>query len=111
MELLEHVPNPNSLIAACAKLIKPDGQLFFSTINRNIKSYLLAIVAAEKVLKILPNNTHQYEKFIRPQELALLLRQNNLTLKELSGMQYNPFTHHAGLSEDVSVNYLAYVHG
>lgn len=109
MELLEHVPDPLSLIQACAKMIKPQGHLFFSTLNRTLKSYCLAILAAEKIFKILPNGTHEYKKFIRPQELSELLRKTSLKLIELKGMNYNPFTHRANLTNDVSVNYLAYV--
>lgn len=108
MELLEHVPHPISLIKACRKLVKPEGHLFFSTINRNLKSYLLAIVGVEYALKLLPRGTHQYEKFIRPSELDEWLRAADLKLQELSGMTYNPFTRQASLKEDVSVNYLAY---
>lgn len=108
MELLEHVPNPLSLIKACRQLIKPDGHLFFSTINRSFKAYLLAIVGAEYALRLLPRGTHCYEKFIKPSELDAWLRKANLNLKELSGMDYNPFSRQASLKEDVSVNYLAY---
>jgi len=108
MELLEHVPDPLSLISACKKMIKPDGHLFFSTLNRTPKSYLLAIIGAEYILKILPKQTHLYEKFIRPSELEEALRKIGLELKTLSGLHYNPFTRKAKLNEDVSVNYLAY---
>jgi len=106
MELLEHVPDPASLIAACAQLAKPDGQIFFSTLNRNPKSYLLAVAAAEYLLKMLPKGTHDYAKFIRPAELARWARQAGLEVKNFSGMSYNPLTRHYHLSDDVSVNYL-----
>ncbi len=108
MELLEHVPDPHSLIVACSKLIKPGGSLFFSTVNRTLKSYAFAIIGAEYVLKVLPKNTHQYNKFIRPAELKGALEQTRLTLEELMGMSYNPITHQTKLCRDVSVNYLAY---
>jgi 2-polyprenyl-6-hydroxyphenyl methylase/3-demethylubiquinone-9 3-methyltransferase len=108
MELLEHVPCPISLIRAAAKLVKPNGHLFFSTLNRTPKAYLFAIVGAEYLLKLLPKRTHQYENFIRPSELEEWLRTANLELKALSGLRYNPFTGTAKLHPDVSVNYLAY---
>lgn len=109
LELLEHVPDPESLILACRKLIKPGGSLFFSTLNRNPKSYFMAIIGAEYLLKILPKNTHHYAKFIRPSELDQALRQANLQLKDIAGLQYNPFTHQAKLTQDVSVNYIVQV--
>lgn len=109
MELLEHVPDPLSLIKAAATLLKPGGHLFFSTLNRTPKSYLFAVLGAEYLLKILPRGTHQYEKFIRPAELEQWLRQAGLRLKELAGLQYNPITHKVYLNTDVSVNYLAHV--
>jgi 2-polyprenyl-6-hydroxyphenyl methylase/3-demethylubiquinone-9 3-methyltransferase len=108
MELLEHVPDPALLIASCAKLVKPNGHLFFSTLNRNPKAYLLAILGAEYVLKLLPKHTHSYEKFIRPSELENWLRKADLSLNELAGIHYNPFFHRAKLTSDISVNYLAY---
>lgn len=108
MELLEHVPDPAQLIQSCAKLVKPGGKVFFSTINRNPKAYLYTVLGAEYVLKMLPKGTHDYAKFIRPAELATWMRQSGLTLKELKGMQYNPFTRHYHLDANVSVNYLAY---
>jgi len=108
MELLEHVPDPASLIAACAQLAKPGGQLFFSTLNRNPKSYLFAVLGAEYVLKMLPKGTHDFAKFIRPAELARWTRAAGLTLKELTGMSYNPITRHYDLGSDVSVNYLVH---
>jgi 2-polyprenyl-6-hydroxyphenyl methylase/3-demethylubiquinone-9 3-methyltransferase len=106
MELLEHVPDPESLIAACRKLIKPNGDLFFSTLNRNPKSYFMAIVGAEYLLKILPKNTHHYAKFIRPSELEQALRKVDLKLEDIAGLHYNPFSHQVKLTEDVSVNYI-----
>jgi 2-polyprenyl-6-hydroxyphenyl methylase/3-demethylubiquinone-9 3-methyltransferase len=108
MELLEHVPDPASLIAACARLAKPGGQVFFSTINRNPKSYVFAVLGAEYALKMLPKGTHDYAKFIRPAELARWARAAGLTLKELTGMSYNPITRRYYLGRDVSVNYLAH---
>ena len=109
MELLEHVPDPLSLIKAAATLVKPNGHLFFSTLNRTPKSYLFAVLGAEYLLKLLPRGTHQYEKFIRPAELEQWLRQAGLRLKELAGLQYNPLTHKTYLNDDVSINYLAHV--
>ncbi|HXH55050.1 MAG TPA: bifunctional 2-polyprenyl-6-hydroxyphenol methylase/3-demethylubiquinol 3-O-methyltransferase UbiG [Gammaproteobacteria bacterium] len=109
MELLEHVPDPLSLIKAAATLVKPGGYLFFSTLNRTPKSYLFAVLGAEYLLKLLPRGTHQYEKFIRPSELEQWLRQAELHLKELAGLQYNPLTHKTYLNNDVSINYLAHV--
>lgn len=108
MELLEHVPDPLSLIKACQQLLKPNGHLFLSTVNRTPKSYAFAILGAEYLLKLLPKGTHDYEKFIRPSELASLLRQSDLQLKELQGIHYNPFKHTAHLNTNVDVNYLAY---
>jgi 2-polyprenyl-6-hydroxyphenyl methylase/3-demethylubiquinone-9 3-methyltransferase len=109
MEILEHVPDPLSLIKAAATLVKPGGHLFFSTLNRTPKSYLFAVLGAEYLLKLLPRGTHQYEKFIRPSELEQWLRQAGLRLKELAGLQYNPLTHKTYLNNDVSINYLAHV--
>lgn len=108
MELLEHVPDPASLIAACAQLARPGGQLFFSTLNRNPKSYLFAVLGAEYVLKMLPKGTHDFAKFIRPAELARWARAAGLALKELTGMSYNPITRRYDLGGDVSVNYLVH---
>lgn len=108
MELLEHVPDPASLVSACAQLAKPGGQVFFSTINRNPKSFLFAVVGAEYVLNMLPKGTHDYAKFIRPAELARWIRAAGLNLKDLTGMRYNPLTHHYDLVSDVSVNYLVH---
>ena len=106
MEMLEHVPEPNQTIAACAKLAKPGGWVFFSTINRNPKSFLFAIVGAEYVLKLLPKGTHEYGKFIKPSELADGARDAGLELSEMVGMTYNPLTQVYALARDTSVNYL-----
>lgn len=106
LELLEHVPNPESLIEACSQLIKPDGDLFFSTLNRNPKSYFMAIVGAEYLLKLLPKNTHHYDKLIRPSELEQALRKANLQIQDIAGLHYNPFSHQAKLTHDVSINYI-----
>lgn len=108
MELLEHVPDPASLVAACRCLIKADGQVFFSTINRNPKAYLLAIVGAEYLLGMLPRGTHDYAKFIRPAELARWLRRSALGLRDISGMVYSPLTRSYALSRDTAVNYLVH---
>jgi 2-polyprenyl-6-hydroxyphenyl methylase / 3-demethylubiquinone-9 3-methyltransferase len=107
MEMLEHVPQPESVVRACAKLVKPGGWVFFSTINRNPKSFLLAIVGAEYVLNLLPRGTHEYMKFIRPSELAGWSRDAQLSLLQTQGMEYNPLTRRYWLSGDTSVNYLA----
>jgi 2-polyprenyl-6-hydroxyphenyl methylase / 3-demethylubiquinone-9 3-methyltransferase len=106
MEMLEHVPDPAATIAACSQMVKPGGWVFFSTINRNPKSFLFAIVGAEYVLRILPKGTHEYSKFIKPSELANAARDANLTLKEMLGMSYNPITQVYSLGKDTSVNYL-----
>jgi 2-polyprenyl-6-hydroxyphenyl methylase/3-demethylubiquinone-9 3-methyltransferase len=107
MEMLEHVPDPGSIVQACATLCKPGGHLYFSTLNRNPKSYLFAIVGAEFVLKLLPKGTHDYAKFIRPSELAEWLRCANLNLQRMTGMVYNPLTQRYRLDpRDVDVNYL-----
>jgi len=108
MEMLEHVPEPASTIAACARLVKPGGQVFFSTINRNPKSWLFAIVGAEYVLNLLPKGTHEYLKFIKPSELEGWARQAGLGMRELIGMHYNPLTREYRLGRGVDVNYLAY---
>lgn len=108
MEMLEHVPDPGSVIAACARLVKPGGELFFSTINRNPKSYLFAIVGAEYVLRLLPRGTHDFAKFIRPSELEAWTRAAELELKELTGMSYNPFSKQYSLGDDLDVNYMAH---
>lgn len=106
LEMLEHVPNPASVVAACAKLVKPDGHVFFSTINRNPKSYLFAVIGAEYVLNMLPRGTHDYKKFIKPSELAGWMRSVGLLLQHQIGMSYNPITQHYWLDDDVSVNYM-----
>lgn len=106
MEMLEHVPDPAAVIRACAQLVKPGGHVFFSTINRNPKAYLYAVVGAEYVLNMLPKGTHEYEKFIKPSELSADVRRSGLTVAGLKGMSYNPLTRIYRLSDDVSVNYL-----
>lgn len=106
MEMLEHVPDPASIIAACAKLVKPDGHVFFSTINRNPKSFALAIVGAEYLLSMLPKGTHEYAKFIRPSELEAWARSANLHLNNIKGLSYNPLFQSYKLGNDVDVNYL-----
>ena len=106
MEMLEHVPDPASVIAACSKLVKPGGHVFFSTINRNPKSYLFAIVGAEYVLQMLPKGTHDYSKFIKPSELESWARTADLHLRELTGMSYNILSKKYSLGHDVDVNYL-----
>jgi 2-polyprenyl-6-hydroxyphenyl methylase/3-demethylubiquinone-9 3-methyltransferase len=106
MELLEHVPDPPSTVRACARLVKPGGRVVFSTINRNAKSFLLAIVGAEYVLGLLPKGTHEYARFIRPSELARACREAGLAVADLTGMTYNPFTKSYSLGRDVDVNYM-----
>ena len=106
MELLEHVPDPASMVAACARLVRPGGQVFFSTINRNPKSYLFAVVGAEYVLRLLPKGTHDYMRFIKPSELARWCRAAGLRPDELIGMTYNPITRRYRLGSDCDVNYL-----
>lgn len=106
MEMLEHVPDPSSVVRACSQLVKPGGWVFFSTINRNPKSFMFAIVGAEYVLQLLPKGTHEWAKFIRPSELASYCRQAGLDLQGTRGMEYNPLTRRYWLSEDTSVNYL-----
>jgi len=108
LEMLEHVPDPEAVVAACARLAKPGGHLFFSTINRNPKSWLFAIVGAEYVLNLLPRGTHDYAKFIKPSELANWCRHQDLEQGELTGMTYNPLTRQYKLAPDVSVNYLVH---
>jgi 2-polyprenyl-6-hydroxyphenyl methylase/3-demethylubiquinone-9 3-methyltransferase len=105
MEMLEHVPDPQSTIAACSKLVKPGGHVFFSTINRNPKSYLFAIIGAEYVLKLLPKGTHDYAKFIKPSELTHFARLAGLDVKEYTGLTYNPLTKIYSSTTDISVNY------
>jgi 2-polyprenyl-6-hydroxyphenyl methylase/3-demethylubiquinone-9 3-methyltransferase len=106
MEMLEHVPDPASSVQACAQLLRPGGWAFFSTLNRNPKSFLFAIVGAEYVLQLLPKGTHEYARFIRPSELARWCRQAGLTVSGSRGMEYNPLTRRYSLSSDTSVNYL-----
>jgi len=109
LEMLEHVPDPISVIQACATLVKPGGQLFFSTLNRNLKSYLQAIIGAEYILKLLPRSTHDYAKFIRPSELATWARKSGLSVRDITGIHYNPFSKEFSLTADVSVNYLMWL--
>ena len=110
LEMLEHVPDPGSVVRACAKLVKPGGDIYFSTINRNPKSYLFSIIGAEYLLQLLPRGTHNYDKFIKPSELATWIRSAGLTLKDITGLTYNPITKHYRLNpNDVDVNYLMHV--
>lgn len=106
MEMLEHVPDPSSVVRACSTLVKPGGWVFFSTINRNPKSFLFAIVGAEYLLRMLPRGTHEYARMIRPSELAAHCRAASLSLEATKGMEYNPLSQRYWLSEDTSVNYL-----
>lgn len=106
LEMLEHVPDPASIVTAAASMLKADGQLFFSTINRNPKSFALAIIGAEYILNMLPRGTHEYLKFIKPSELASVVRENNLEVSDITGMTYNPITKHYKLGRDIDVNYL-----
>ena len=106
MEMMEHVPEPASVVAACARLVMPGGWLFFSTINRNAKAFLFAIVGAEHVLSLLPKGTHEYARFIRPSELASWCRASGLELESTRGLEYNPISRRYKLSADTSVNYL-----
>lgn len=106
MEMLEHVPDPASVVRACARLVKPGGWVFFSTINRNPKSFLFAIVGAEYLLRLLPRGTHEYARMIRPSELAAHCRAADLSIEGTKGMEYNPLTQRYWLSSDTSVNYL-----
>jgi 2-polyprenyl-6-hydroxyphenyl methylase / 3-demethylubiquinone-9 3-methyltransferase len=106
LEMLEHVPDPASIVAACAKLVKPGGGVFFSTLNRNPKSYLFAVVGAEYILNLLPRGTHDYAKFIKPAELSRQCRSAGLAVEEIRGMSYNPFSKVYSLGQDSSVNYL-----
>lgn len=107
LEMLEHVPDPASVIEACARLAKKDGHVFFSTINRNPKAYLFAVIGAEYLLQLLPKGTHDYSKFIRPSEMERWARAAGLQLNDLTGMTYNPLSRSYRLAPDVSVNYLA----
>jgi len=106
MEMLEHVPDPASVVEACSRLVKPGGWVFFSTLNRNPKSYLFAIIGAEYILKLLPRGTHDYAKFLQPAELARMAREAKLEAQELIGMTYNPLTKVYKLEADTDVNYL-----
>ncbi|HJW54265.1 MAG TPA: bifunctional 2-polyprenyl-6-hydroxyphenol methylase/3-demethylubiquinol 3-O-methyltransferase UbiG [Burkholderiaceae bacterium] len=106
MEMLEHVPDPNAIVQACAELVKPGGHVFFSTLNRNPKSYLFAVIGAEYVLHLLPKGTHEYTKFITPAELSQFIRNADMTVDTLKGMSYNPLTRMYSLNQDTSVNYL-----
>jgi 2-polyprenyl-6-hydroxyphenyl methylase/3-demethylubiquinone-9 3-methyltransferase len=106
MEMLEHVPDPSAVVRACATLAKPGGWVFFSTINRNAKAFVFAIVGAEYMLRLLPRGTHEYARFIRPSELARWCRDGGLDLQASKGMEYNPLTRRYWLSADTSVNYL-----
>jgi len=108
MEMLEHVPDPGSVVAACGRLVKPGGHVFFSTINRNPKAYMLAIVGAEYLLRMLPRGTHDYSKFIRPSELDVWVRAGALDTRELIGMSYNPLSRSYSLGRDIDVNYLVH---
>ena len=109
MEMLEHVPDPGAMMTTLARLLAPGGALFVSTLNRNLKSFLLAIVGAEYLLRLIPAGTHEYERLIRPAELARWARAAGLTLAGLAGIEFNPLTNHVALSDDVSVNYLAHL--
>jgi 2-polyprenyl-6-hydroxyphenyl methylase / 3-demethylubiquinone-9 3-methyltransferase len=106
LEMLEHVPDPASVVRACAALVKPGGWVFFSTLNRNAKAWLMAVVGAEHVLKLLPKGTHEYQRFIRPSELGRWCREAGLAAQGFKGMGYNPLTQRYSLSDDTSVNYL-----
>jgi len=109
MEMLEHVPDPAAMTATLARLLAPGGALYVSTLNRNLKSFLLAIVGAEYLLRLIPPGTHEYERLIRPSELARWARHAGLTLAEVAGIEFNPLSGHVALSSDVSVNYLAHL--
>ncbi len=106
MEMLEHVPDPSLVVRACAQLAKPGGYIFFSTLNRNLKSYLFAVVGAEYVLNLLPKGTHEYAKFLKPSELSRSCRDAGLEVADITGMSYNPFNKSYSLGKDTSVNYL-----
>jgi 2-polyprenyl-6-hydroxyphenyl methylase/3-demethylubiquinone-9 3-methyltransferase len=106
MEMLEHVPDPAAIVRACATLVKPGGHVFFSTLNRNPKAYLFAVIGAEYLLRMLPRGTHDYEKFITPAELAQFIRSAGMDVDSLKGMSYNPLTKMYSLNQDTSVNYL-----
>jgi len=106
LEMLEHVPDPASVVTACAQLVRPGGQVFFSSINRNAKAFLFAIIGAEYLLRLLPRGTHEYRKLIRPSELGAWCRAANLQVTDIGGLSYNPLTRHYRINQDVSVNYL-----
>lgn len=106
MEMLEHVPNPASIVAACSTLVKPNGSVYLSTINRNAKAYLQAVLGAEYVLNLLPKGTHDYQKFIKPSELSRLARDCGLSVQSLKGLSYNPLIDHYYLTDNTSVNYM-----
>ena len=108
MELLEHTPDPASIVRACASLVKPGGDVFFSTLNRNLKSYVLAVIGAEYVLGLLPRGTHRYDKFIKPSELSTYCRQSGLDVRQIIGMTYNPLTRLYALGTDTDVNYIVH---
>jgi 2-polyprenyl-6-hydroxyphenyl methylase/3-demethylubiquinone-9 3-methyltransferase len=110
MELIEHVPSPAALLAAIASLLRPGGELIVSTINRNLRSFLLAIVGAEYLLNLIPRGTHEYARLVRPAELARLARVHGLQLRDVSGVEFNPFTRTARISTDARVNYMAHFH-
>lgn len=109
LEMLEHVPDPTSVVKACAALVKPGGHVFFSTLNRNVKSYLFAIIGAEYILKLLPRETHDFAKFIRPSELSHWARDAGLSVREITGISYRLLTKQYQLTDDVSVNYLVHL--
>jgi 2-polyprenyl-6-hydroxyphenyl methylase/3-demethylubiquinone-9 3-methyltransferase len=109
LEMLEHVPDPTSVIRAMTALVRPGGDVFFSTINRNLKAYLLAVVGAEYVMKLLTPSTHTYDRFIKPSELARWSRAAGLDVQDVAGIDYNPLTHHCAISADPSVNYLMHL--
>ena len=106
LEMLEHVPDPNSIINTCSKLLKPGGKIFFSTINKNLKAFLFAIIGAEYILNLLPKGTHEYKKFIKPSQLQVWASRNDLSFDSIIGMTYNPITKKYKLSQDTSVNYI-----
>ena len=108
LEMLEHVPAPDKIIESCCALLKDKGDIFLSTINRNPRSYLFAVIGAEYILNLLPKGTHEYSKFIKPSELAVWIRDSGLTLKETTGLSYNPITDHYWLGKDIQVNYMVH---
>jgi len=110
LEMLEHVPDPSLVIDACARLVKPGGDVYFSTINRNPKAWLMAIVGAEYILNLLPRGTHEYDKLIKPSELSTYARQSGLQMKRMIGLHYNPFTKAYKLAPGVDVNYMIHTH-